>query len=61
MSEKFMDSVKFLFTGSGLDELQQAIEAFRETKGLDELAALRAKSAQIALACNKALERVELA
>ena len=59
MSENFMDSVKFLFTGSGLDELQQAIEAFRETKGLDELAALRVKSAQIALACNKALERVE--
>lgn len=59
MSEKFIDAVKLLFTGNGLDELQQAIEAFRETKGLDELAHLRAKSAQIALACNKALERVE--
>lgn len=60
MSE-FVDAVRFLFTGSGLDELQQAIEAFRETKGLDELFALRGKSAQVALACNKALERVELA
>lgn len=58
MSE-FVDSVRLLFTGNGLDELSQAIEAFRETKGLEELADLRVKSAQIALACNKALERVE--
>ena len=59
MSE-FVDSVRLLITkGNGLDELQQAIEAFRETKGLEELADLRVKSAQIALACNKALERVE--
>ena len=58
MSE-FVDSVRLLFTGSGLNELQKAIEAFRETKGLEELADLRVKSARIALACNKALERVE--
>lgn len=58
MSE-FVDAVKLLFTGTGLDELQQAIKAFRETKGLEALADLRVKSARGALACNKALERVE--
>ena len=59
MSENFIDSVRLLLTGNGLDELQKAIEAFRETKGLEKLADLRVKSARIALACNKALERVE--
>ena len=58
MSE-FVDAVKLLFTGNGLNELSQAIKAFRETKGLEELTDLRVKSARIALACNKALKRVE--
>lgn len=58
----FIDSVEFLLTGTALNELSEAIEAFR---GCDEqtifvaLANLRGKAIRVALACNKALERVE--